>query len=102
MTRGTPSSSPKRSPAWSSAGARSPRTTGAPATTAPWRTPAEGALTYRETYLQIYRMHWGHGHGRGPGQRHGLPHGRGDPWAEMFSEWWRGPAPRCERGLVRW
>jgi DNA-binding PadR family transcriptional regulator len=20
----------------------------------------------------------------------------------MFSEWWRGPAPRCERGLVRW
>jgi DNA-binding PadR family transcriptional regulator len=20
----------------------------------------------------------------------------------MFSEWWRGPQPRCERGLVRW
>lgn len=20
----------------------------------------------------------------------------------MFSEWWRGPAQRCERGLVRW
>jgi DNA-binding PadR family transcriptional regulator len=57
-------------------------------------------LTYRETYLQIYRMHWGHGPGRG----HWPGHGRGktDPWSEMFSEWWRGPAPRCERGLVRW
>ncbi len=51
-------------------------------------------MTYRETYLQIYRMHWGHGHGH--------PRGKGDPWSEMFSEWWRGPAPRCERGLVRW
>jgi DNA-binding PadR family transcriptional regulator len=20
----------------------------------------------------------------------------------MFSDWWRGPTPRCERGLVRW
>ena len=57
-------------------------------------------MTYRETNLQIYRMLWGHGHGRGPGPRHGV--GKGDPWAEMFSEWWRGPAPRCERGLVRW
>lgn len=28
--------------------------------------------------------------------------GRGDPWSEMFSDWWRGPTPRCERGLVRW
>jgi DNA-binding PadR family transcriptional regulator len=36
---------------------------------------------------------WG---GRGPwGQG-------GDAWAEMWSEWWRGPAPRCERGLVRY
>ncbi|HEX3345899.1 MAG TPA: PadR family transcriptional regulator [Polyangiaceae bacterium] len=43
-------------------------------------------------------MHWGHGHGPG----HAPPRGRGDPWSEMFSEWWRGPAPRCERGLVRW
>jgi DNA-binding PadR family transcriptional regulator len=26
----------------------------------------------------------------------------GDAWADMWSEWWRGPAPRCERGLVRY
>ncbi|HEY1697268.1 MAG TPA: PadR family transcriptional regulator [Polyangiaceae bacterium] len=43
-------------------------------------------------------MHWGHGHGPRSGGG-----GRGsDPFAEMVSEWWRGPAPRCERGLVRW
>ncbi|MGH7295906.1 MAG: PadR family transcriptional regulator [Polyangiaceae bacterium] len=42
-------------------------------------------------------MHWGHGGPRRGGERRG-----GDPWSEMFSEWWRGPAPRCERGLVRW
>jgi DNA-binding PadR family transcriptional regulator len=36
-------------------------------------------------------MHWGH-----------RSRGNADPWSEMFSEWWRGPAPRCERGLVRW
>ena len=28
--------------------------------------------------------------------------GPGDPWADMLSEWWRGPAPRAERGTVRW
>ncbi len=28
--------------------------------------------------------------------------GPGDPWADMWSEWWRGPAPRAERGTVRW
>ena len=45
-------------------------------------------------------MHWGHGHGPRSG---GGGSGRGgDPWSEMFSEWWRGPTPRCERGLVRW
>lgn len=54
-------------------------------------------MTYRETYLQIYRMHWGHGHGQGHHRG-----GKGEPWSEIFSEWWRGPAPRCERGLVRW
>src|SRR5271170_842301 len=43
-------------------------------------------------------MHWGHGPRRPP-----RPSGPGrDAWAEMFSEWWRGPAPRCERGFVRW
>jgi DNA-binding PadR family transcriptional regulator len=38
-------------------------------------------------------MHWSHG---------SKSRGKGDAWSEMFSEWWRGPAPRCERGLVRW
>ena len=33
---------------------------------------------------------------------HGPRGFRGEPWAEMFSDWWRGPTPRCERGLVRW
>ena len=28
--------------------------------------------------------------------------GPGDPWADMWNEWWRGPAPRAERGTVRW
>jgi DNA-binding PadR family transcriptional regulator len=28
--------------------------------------------------------------------------GRGDAWAEFWSEWWRGPAPRAERGVVRY
>lgn len=31
--------------------------------------------------------------GRGPGS---------DAWAEILNEWWRGPAPRAERGTVRW
>ncbi|MGD0529550.1 MAG: PadR family transcriptional regulator [Polyangiaceae bacterium] len=47
-------------------------------------------------------MHWGHGHGAGRGHWGGAGRGKGDPWSEMFSEWWRGPAQRCERGLVRW
>ena len=33
---------------------------------------------------------------------HGARGFRGEPWADMFSDWWRGPTPRCERGLVRW
>lgn len=37
---------------------------------------------------------WG---GRGP-----WGPGGGEAWAEMLNEWWRGPAPRCERGLVRY
>jgi DNA-binding PadR family transcriptional regulator len=41
------------------------------------------------------RGRWG---GRGPWG----PGSGGDAWAEMWSEWWRGPAPRCERGLVRY
>jgi DNA-binding PadR family transcriptional regulator len=28
--------------------------------------------------------------------------GPGDPWADMWTEWWRGPPPRAERGTVRW
>jgi DNA-binding PadR family transcriptional regulator len=40
------------------------------------------------------RLHAGRwARGRGPG---------GDVWAEMWNEWWRGPAPRAERGTVRW
>jgi DNA-binding PadR family transcriptional regulator len=38
-----------------------------------------------------------HGHGRWPRGR-----GPGDPWADALGEWWRGPAPRAERGTVRW
>ena len=40
---------------------------------------------------------WGRGPWSGGGGRSGA-----DPWAEMWSEWWRGPAPRCERGQVRY
>ena len=29
-------------------------------------------------------------------------HPRGDAWSEMWAEWWRGPAPRADRGLVRY
>jgi DNA-binding PadR family transcriptional regulator len=50
---------------------------------------------------------WNHGFGGMHGHMHG--HGRwgrgrgpGDPWADMLSDWWRGPAPRAERGTVRW
>jgi DNA-binding PadR family transcriptional regulator len=42
------------------------------------------------------------GHGHGPGH---WARGRGpgpDAWAGILSEWWRGPAPRAERGTVRW
>jgi DNA-binding PadR family transcriptional regulator len=38
-------------------------------------------------------------------ERWNRPFGSGhrkDAWAEMWAEWWRGPAPRCERGLVRY
>jgi DNA-binding PadR family transcriptional regulator len=28
--------------------------------------------------------------------------GGGDAWAELLSDWWRGPAPRAERGVVRY
>ena len=30
------------------------------------------------------------------------PGARGDAWSEMWAEWWRGPAPRADRGLVRY
>ncbi len=40
-----------------------------------------------------FQGRWG-GRGRGgPG---------GDAWAELLSDWWRGPTPRAERGTVRW
>jgi DNA-binding PadR family transcriptional regulator len=50
---------------------------------------------------------WDHGWGHRMKGRWGRPGpwqgvGRGDAWAEMWSEWWRGPAPRCERGQVRY
>jgi DNA-binding PadR family transcriptional regulator len=28
--------------------------------------------------------------------------GRGDMWSEMWADWWRGPSPRADRGLVRY
>jgi DNA-binding PadR family transcriptional regulator len=52
-----------------------------------------------------------HERGHGPwGYRwdHEMKHGwrrppqGGDGWAEILSEWWRGPAPRAERGNVRY
>src|SRR5579871_1914687 len=27
---------------------------------------------------------------------------RGDAWSGMWAEWWRGPTPRADRGLVRY
>jgi DNA-binding PadR family transcriptional regulator len=50
---------------------------------------------------------WGHDWGDGMKNRWGRGGpwqgvNRGDAWAEMCSEWWRGPAPRAERGLVRY
>ena len=42
---------------------------------------------------------WARMHGGG---RWGRGRGPSDPWADMLSEWWRGPAPRAERGTVRW
>lgn len=35
-----------------------------------------------------------------PHRRWGRPHG--DAWAEFWSDWWRGPGPRPERGVVRY
>jgi DNA-binding PadR family transcriptional regulator len=52
---------------------------------------------------------WNHGFGRMPGGMHGAGPGRwgrgrggSDPWTEALGDWWRGPAPRAERGTVRW
>ncbi len=45
------------------------------------------------------KSRWGRG---GPWQGGAPGMGRGDAWSEMWSEWWRGPAPRCERGQVRY
>lgn len=49
-------------------------------------------------YWEDMRRH-PRGHRHGPGHGHGP---RGDAWAEFWSEWWRGPAPRAERGVVRY
>jgi DNA-binding PadR family transcriptional regulator len=53
--------------------------------------------------------HWGHDWGMGlkgrwsrapwPARPPGM---RGDAWSEMWAEWWRGPTPRADRGLVRY
>ncbi len=40
---------------------------------------------------RLHGARWARGRGAG-----------GDVWAEMWNEWWRGPAPRAERGTVRW
>jgi|CZKU01.1.fsa_nt_gi DNA-binding PadR family transcriptional regulator len=46
---------------------------------------------------------WNHGFGGMHGQgRWARGRGPGDPWSDMWSEWWRGPVPRAERGTVRW
>ncbi len=44
---------------------------------------------------------WDAGWGRTQG-RWARGRGPGDPWADMWTGWWRGPAPRAERGTVRW
>jgi DNA-binding PadR family transcriptional regulator len=45
---------------------------------------------------------WGMKHRwRAPWSQRG-PSPRGDAWSEMWAEWWRGPAPRADRGLVRY
>jgi DNA-binding PadR family transcriptional regulator len=44
---------------------------------------------------------WGRMHGHGRWAR-GRGPGGNDPWADILSEWWRGPTPRAERGTVRW
>ncbi len=44
---------------------------------------------------------WDAGWGRTQG-RWARGRGPGDPWADMWSGWWRGPPPRAERGTVRW
>ena len=43
------------------------------------------------------KRHWG----RSPWS-HRAAGSRGDPWSEMWADWWRGPAPRADRGLVRY
>jgi DNA-binding PadR family transcriptional regulator len=45
-----------------------------------------------------WEPHWA----RMQGGRWARGRGPGDPWAEVLSEWWRGPTPRAERGTVRW
>ncbi len=37
-----------------------------------------------------------------PQRPHRWGGGRGDMWSEMWADWWRGPAPRADRGLVRY
>src|SRR5271165_3018998 len=32
----------------------------------------------------------------------GRGRGSADAWAGVWNEWWRGPAPRAQRGAVRW
>ncbi len=32
----------------------------------------------------------------------GRPRAHSDAWAELLSDWWRGPTPRAERGVVRY
>jgi DNA-binding PadR family transcriptional regulator len=44
--------------------------------------------------------HMRHRWGRPPMPR--PPFARGDAWSEMWAEWWRGPTPRADRGLVRY
>jgi DNA-binding PadR family transcriptional regulator len=45
---------------------------------------------------------WGHRMKNRWGRSGPWQAGHGDAWSEMWSEWWRGPTPRCERGLVRY
>ena len=55
-----------------------------------------------EPWKDAWAVGMKHRWGRPPWPHH-PPGSRGrDGWSEMWAEWWRGPAPRADRGLVRY